>query len=272
MWSSRQQCLQPSFTSRCCGEFSCCNAIILKIIFLWALLPLGIYYTVNLQLTPSNSDFSQQPPVGCWWWRPNIPEGIRADVTSLEETGAKGVHSFSSSICQNSENLLGEKLMLLDTTGSVALLTVLNNSKKKRLHHQISIKRRKTPEVWTEQQMLWHVKASMKSLMERVSVTGSSQKPGCLWHLGCERGRYMSPQHPFPTFPALEVGGRPRFHGWTDLSRMERYRTIHNTFGKWHLRVNGFPIAAIPHLPAKNMTAPEKCRERTGTVLEPGRA
>lgn len=66
-------------------------------------------------------------------------------MTSLEETGVKGAHtSFSSNICQNSENLLGEKLMLLDKTGSVALLTVLNNSTEKRLCHQISIQKTDT--------------------------------------------------------------------------------------------------------------------------------
>lgn len=70
----------------------------------------------------------------------------------------------------------------------------------------------------------------------------------------------MSPQRPFPTSPALEVRDRPRFHGWTELSRMERYRTIHNTFGKWHLRVNGFPIAAIPRLPAKKHHSTRKVR------------
>lgn len=102
----------------------------------------------------------------------------------------KGAHTgLFSSICQNSENVLHEKLMLLDKTGSVALLSVLDNSTKKRFCYQISIRRRKDTEFWTEQQMLWHVKDSIESLMGSYCEHSES---GYLRHLGCARVRCSS--------------------------------------------------------------------------------
>lgn len=75
----------PSFG--CYRGFRYFNAIVFKLRFLWVLLPLGNYYKMNFY-TLANSDFSQAP-AGCWW-RHSVPEGILADITSLEEAGVKG--------------------------------------------------------------------------------------------------------------------------------------------------------------------------------------
>ena len=183
-----------------------------------------------------------------------------ADTTSWEETGVKEAHtSFSSRICQNSENLLGEKLTLLDKIGRVAALTVLN-SKQKRLC-QMSIKRSK--DRGSNQAAGALACESLYNVFNRESkFSGSIRKTGCLWHLGCGRGRCISPWHLIPIFPPLGAGLRPRFHGQSALSRMEPHRNIHNNLGEQHLQVNGFPIAAIPHLPAKKTQHHQKSAMR----------
>lgn len=167
--------------------------------------------------------------------------------------------SFTSNIYQNSANLLAEKSRLVDKPG-VALLAVLN-SEKEWLCHQISIKR-EDGEVWIEQQMLWHVKASRVSLVESKFYWGHSED--CLFAaLGCERGRYIPPY--FSCFRS-----RTQWVSWITWALQDGAILHHSQqFCRVAFASQCFPTAAIPHLPAQNMTPPES-HEVPAAILELG--